>query len=315
LEDNGEIGLEFEKETIELFEQLASEKNPFEFLSRYICPELVGKDFDMIRKATLLLLVTEVDYHCRHRLHELLWGEAGTGKTVFLSWIEKQLQGVKINAEMTSKIGLVGDARGGKITPGLLAEYDGNIVLIDELDKMNAKDQNGLLQAMEEGEYMIVKGRRRVKFRAEIRTIASANEIDKISRPLLDRFDFIFSLSKLPREERAKHTPRLVKNFLGQVEEQEIAVLKAYLEWIQDFEPTITEEDLDKIVEMIQTYILKTHTNIDPISFRNLEHSILRIAYAMAKLEKKNIMTGHIKRAIMFKDKILQNLILGENYG
>jgi len=304
--------MELEEETIELFKQLAEEKKPFEFLSRYLCPELVGEEYDMIRKATLLLLVTEVDIRCRHRLHELLWGSAGTGKTVFLSWIEKNVQGVKINAEMTSKTGLVGDARGNKITPGLLAEYDGNVVCIDELDKMNAKDQNGLLQAMEEGEYMIVKGRKRNKFRAEIRAIASANEIDRITRPLLDRFDFIFSLTKPPREERAKHTPRLVKNFIGQTDEQEIAVLKAYLEWIKDFEPTILEEDLSKVVEMIQMYILKTHTNIDPISFRNLEESILRIAYAMAKLEKRNITTEHIKKSIMFKDKIIQNLILGD---
>ncbi|MBS3748146.1 MAG: AAA family ATPase [Candidatus Thermoplasmatota archaeon] len=299
---------EFDEETIQLFKEL-SEKNPFELLSKYICPELVGEKWRMIRKSTLLLLVTEVDLHCRHRLHELLWGDAGTGKTVMLSWIEKNIQGVKINAEMTSKTGLVGDARGNSITGGLLHQYDSNIVCIDELDKMNARDQNGLLQAMEEGEYMIVKGKKREKFRAEIRAIASANELEKITKPLLDRFDFIFYLEKPSRSNRAEHTPNLVKTFLGKNQEQEINILTSYLEWIKDYEPTVRNEKvLEKIIRLIQLYIHDTHTDIDAISFRNLEHSILRISYALAKLEKNNIETKHVKEAIMFKDKMLQKL-------
>lgn len=302
---------EFDEETNNLFKEL-SKKKPFELLSKYICPALVGEKWNMIRKATLLLLVTEVDLHSRHRLHELLWGAAGTGKTVMLSWIEKNIQGVKINAEMTSKTGLVGDARGNTITGGLLHQYDSNVICIDELDKMNARDQNGLLQAMEEGEYMIVKGKKREKFRAEIRAIASANEIGKITKPLLDRFDFIFYLERPSRNDRAEHTPNLVKNFLGKNTEQEINILTSYLQWIKDFEPTVTDEQvLEKITQLIQMYIRKTHTDIDSISFRNLEHSILRISYALAKLEKSNIETKHVKEAIMFKDKIVQNLIFG----
>jgi len=39
----------------------------------------------------------------------------------------------------------------------------------------------------------------------------------------------------------------------------------------------------------MQTYITDTHTNIDEISRRNLECSILRIAYALAKTRKKAI--------------------------
>lgn len=301
---------QLDKEIEESFVKLAEQHKSFDFLSRFICPHLVGEEYEFVRNATLLLQVSELDSYTRMRLHEILVGPAGTGKTDFLIWFREHMQGIMINAEMTSKTGLVGDARGLNITPGLLADYDGNLVMIDELDKMSGKDQNGLLQAMEEGEYMIVKGNKRRRFRAEIRVIASANELSKITRPLLDRFDFVFNITTPSREERAQHTPRLVKSFIGHTQEQEIAVLKSYLQWIKKFYPTIEENNLNTVVQMIQAYILQTHTNIDEISYRNLEYSILRIAYAMAKLDKNNIKTEYIKRAIMFKDKILSGMIL-----
>ena len=141
------------EETLEeLFEKLAREREPLDFLSQFICPTLIGDIWEYIRKATLLLLATQNDINTtRIRLHTLLVGSPGTGKTVFLSWVQENLGGILISSEHTSKTGLVGDARGHRITPGLLADYDGNIVLPDELDKMSGLDQSGLLQAMEEG--------------------------------------------------------------------------------------------------------------------------------------------------------------------
>ena len=292
------------------FIKLAEQSKSFDFLSRYICPHLVGEEFELVRNATLLLQVTEYDVHTRLRLHELLIGPAGTGKTDFLIWFREHMQGIMINAEMTSKTGLVGDARGGNITPGVLADYDGNLIMIDELDKMTSKDQNGLLQAMEEGEYMIVKGKKRRRFRAEIRIIASANELGKISRPLLDRFDFVFNITIPSREERARYVPRIVKSFFGHTQEQEVAVLKTYLQWIKDYHPIQEKDDDETIEEMITAYIKGTHTDIDEISHRNLEYSILRIATAMAKLDKKNVTAKYTKKAIMFKDKMLNGIVI-----
>ena len=292
----------------QLFEEL-TKNNPLNVLSEFIAPHLIGEEWKDIRKAILLMMATQNDGRQRMRLHTLLWGKAGTGKTELLLALQEIFGGIIVNAEHTSKVGLVGDARGGFINPGLLADYDGNLLLLDETDKMSGKDQAGLLQAMEEGYYTIVKGRHRERFKAEVRVVATANNINKITKPLLDRFDFIFEVKTMPREERAKGVKTIVENFFGNGEKKGIRVLRAYLDWIKDFEPMIEEGDIPVVVEMLKKYILLTKTAIDEVSYRNLELSILRIAYAMAKLEKSNIKPRHIEEAIVFKDRMLKKLV------
>jgi len=291
----------------QLFEEL-TKNNPLEVLSEFIAPHLIGEEWRDIRKAILLMMATQNDGRQRMRLHTLLWGKAGTGKTELLLALQEIFGGIIVNAEHTSKVGLVGDARGG-MTAGLLADYDGNLVLLDELDKMSGKDQAGLLQAMEEGYYTIVKGKHRERFKAEVRVVATANNINKITKPLLDRFDFIFEVRTMPREKRAEGVKTIVENFFGNGEKKGYKVLRAYLNWIGNFEPMIEEGDTPIVVEMLKRYILLTKTAIDEVSYRNLELSILRIAYAMAKLEKSNIKPRHIEEAIVFKDRMLKRLV------
>jgi DNA replicative helicase MCM subunit Mcm2 (Cdc46/Mcm family) len=48
---------------------------------------------------------------------------------------------------------------------------------------------------------------------------------------------------------------------------------------------------------------------MEGISYRNLEFSILRIAYALALLERSKIIKRHINFAIELKDMILKQFI------
>lgn len=229
--------------------------------------------------------------------------------TEFLLWMREHLQGIMINAEFTSKVGLVGDARGNTIKPGLLADYDGNVILVDELDKMPAIDQNGLLQAMEEGQYTIVKGKSRQRFDSEVRVIGCANDLKKIQKPLLDRFDFVLFVRPSKRNERANNVKRIMNTFAGKEETRYVKVIQGYLKWIDGYETTIHDSEEEAINNIIKEYILHTQTKIDSVSYRSLELSILRIAYAMAKLEKRNIGREHVKTAVRVKDQILKNLV------
>jgi len=214
-----------------------------------------------------------------------------------------------INAELASKVGLVGDARGNKITPGLLADCDESVVLADELDKMSSKDQNGLLQAMEEGQYMIIKGKHRERFKAEVRIIATTNSLDKIQKPLLDRFDFVFHVGVTSRVERAKNVSKLTDSFLNAEEEKYTNTIIKFFDWINQYDTKIVFEDKKSIDQLIEEYILHTKTNIKYVSYRSLELSILRIAYAMARLECQNITVTHVNNAIWLKDQILRGLV------
>ena len=67
--------------------------------------------------------VTKDRPNMRMRLHILLWGGPGTGKSEFLNWYQQKMDGVLVNSELTSKTGLVGDARGKSIHPGFMPHF------------------------------------------------------------------------------------------------------------------------------------------------------------------------------------------------
>lgn len=295
------------KMTVEDYFKIISKENPVDFLSKHICPYIVGSQWDMIRKCALLMAVTNDRAHVRMRLHLLLYGEPGSGKTEFLSWWQQKMNGKLINSELTSKIGLVGDARGKTITPGLLSRYSGNVLLVDELDKMKPTDQNGLLQAMEEGSYTITKGKQSQKFQAEVRIMASCNNLSKIQHPLLDRFDFPIHVQRIQRDQRAEFVSDIIDSFMGKGGKDYSAVVRGYIQWARN---NVTEVDASHeglIKDAIKDYILKTDADIEGVSYRSLEFSILRIAYAIALLENSMIKEQHVQEAIEMKDWLLRN--------
>ena len=289
--------------------RIVAKENPLEFFSKHICPYLVGTQWDIIRKCSLLMGVTTDRPNLRMRLHILLCGGPGTGKSEFLGWWQQKMNGVLVNSELTSKTGLVGDARGKTIHPGLLARCNGLVLLVDELDKMSIEDQNGLLQAMEEGKYIITKGKNRQAFKAEVRVIATCNDVNKIQQPLVDRFDFPFKVARISRIKRAEYVSDIIDSFMGKNAKEYSLVVKAYLDWARNAKTRIDPADEPAIKKAIKNYILHTDANIEGVSYRSLEFSILRIAYALALLERRKIIERHINFAIELKDTIFKNFI------
>ena len=289
--------------------RIVAKENPLEFFSKHICPYLVGTQWDIIRKCSLLMGVTTDRPNLRMRLHILLCGGPGTGKSEFLGWWQQKMNGTLVNSELTSKTGLVGDARGKTIHPGLLARCNGSVLLVDELDKMSIEDQNGLLQAMEEGKYVITKGKNRQAFKAEVRVIATCNDVNKIQQPLVDRFDFPFKVARISRIKRAEYVSDIIDGFMGKNAKEYSLVVKAYLDWARNAKTRIDPADEPAIKKAIKNYILHTDANIEGVSYRSLEFSILRIAYALALLERRKIIERHINFAIELKDTIFKNFI------
>jgi Mg-chelatase subunit ChlI len=174
---------------------------------------------------------------------------------------------------------------------------------------MSIKDQNGLLQTMEEGGYVITKGKNRQVFKAEIRVIATCNDLNKIQKPLIDRFDFPFKVQRVSRLQRSEYVSNIIDSFMGKNVNDYSQVVKAYLDWAKTAKTRIDPDDEPAIKKAIKNYILDSDTNIEGMSYRSLEFSILRIAYALALLERSKITESRIKFAIELKDSILKNFI------
>ncbi|KTB49005.1 ATPase family associated with various cellular activities (AAA) [Dehalogenimonas alkenigignens] len=113
-------------------------------------------------------------------VHVLLTGPPALAKTLFLWDIER--------AGGEKAIWLVGSATSKAGLWDLVAEREPGILLIDEIDKMNAADTAALLTMMEGGRLVRAKRGRELNLSNPLRVIAASNRSEKLSPELRSRF-------------------------------------------------------------------------------------------------------------------------------
>ena len=113
-------------------------------------------------------------------VHGLLAGPPALAKTLFLWEIER--------AAGERAVWLVGSATSRAGLWDLVAERRPRILLIDELDKMNATDTAALLSMMESGRLVRAKKGRELDITHLIWVVAATNRLYGLSAELLSRF-------------------------------------------------------------------------------------------------------------------------------
>ena len=113
-------------------------------------------------------------------VHVLLAGPPALAKTLFLWDIER--------AAGEKAIWLVGSATSKAGLWDLVAERQPQILLIDELDKMNAADTAALLSMMEGGRLVRAKMGRELDLSHPLWVVAATNRLNGLSPELLSRF-------------------------------------------------------------------------------------------------------------------------------
>lgn len=279
---------------VERFEKLLADgTDMLEYWNGWINPKIEG--MSSVKKALLLSMASHGDrFGDRGRIHVLMHGDPGGAKSTLMSWIVYQI-GANLCSQRTSKVGLTGDASGEDIVPGALPKSHKGILCIDELDKFAHKDRQGLLESMEEGKVHIDVGKFSVVMDSEVRAIASANRIDDFSPELLDRFDFKFELKAPGGNAEKKIACAIIDHWFETKEGYDGFDLKNYLKWIYDFEPTIPLEVRDKIKLLVCMYL-----DLDECirgSPRKKE-SLMRVAFTIAKLHKRNVCVKDFLTAI-----------------
>ena len=113
-------------------------------------------------------------------VHVLLAGPPALAKTLFLWDIERAVgeKAIWLVGSATSKAGLW----------DLVAERQPQVLLIDELDKMNAADTAALLSMMEGGRLVRAKKGRELDLSHPLWVIAATNRLGGLSPELLSRF-------------------------------------------------------------------------------------------------------------------------------
>jgi len=113
-------------------------------------------------------------------VHVLLAGPPALAKTLFLWYIERACgeKAIWLVGSATSKAGLW----------DLVAERQPRVLLIDELDKMNAADTAALLSMMEGGRLVRAKVGRELDLQNTLWVIAATNRLEMLSPELRSRF-------------------------------------------------------------------------------------------------------------------------------
>ena len=113
-------------------------------------------------------------------VHVLLAGPPALAKTLFL-WDIEQAAGEKT-------VWLVGSATSKAGLWDLVVERQPQVLLIDELDKMNAADTAALLSMMEGGRLVRAKKGRELNLSHPLWVVAATNRLDVLSPELKSRF-------------------------------------------------------------------------------------------------------------------------------
>jgi Holliday junction DNA helicase RuvB len=113
-------------------------------------------------------------------VHVLLAGPPALAKSLFL-WDIERVAGKRA-------LWLVGSATSKAGLWDVVAERQPEILLIDELDKMNAADTAALLSLMEGGRLVRAKRGRELDLRHQLRVVAASNRLSMLSPELRSRF-------------------------------------------------------------------------------------------------------------------------------
>ncbi|AEC52241.1 MCM2/3/5 family DNA replication licensing factor [Pyrococcus sp. NA2] len=227
LEANGVVKLTKDIEDIEisgdeaqLFEEFARAKDFEQRFIDSIAPSIVGMDIEKKVIAWALFSGDDLDTpagHVRKRVHVLLFGDAGTGKSEIIKFAaEIAPKGVWVSGTHSSGVGLTAaiDSMDGKrvLRAGALVIGDRGVVALDELDKMKDEDHDKLLDALEHGRFPFNKGGFHTVLMARAVVLAAANPpggrfdlniktpLEELMRtfdqPLYSRFDVIMPVFK-----------------------------------------------------------------------------------------------------------------------
>lgn len=218
--------VEFEEQDVERIKEIAASDELFETLARAVAPSIYGRHKEKL--AAVLMLFGGVSKNSginrkRGEVHVMFIGDPGTAKSQLLQATrELAPRSVSASGTSSSKVGMTASAQkeeiGGEkqwtLQAGALVLADGGLITIDELDNQRYEDQQGLDEALSEGEIKVDKANVHARLKTRCSALMAANpeqgrfdpfeplrEQFDMPEELLDRCDLIFPFEDEPDQE------------------------------------------------------------------------------------------------------------------
>ena len=255
------------------------------FMSPFICPDVIGHED--VKLGVLCCLASQWDTDdMRQRIHILMKGVKGTGKTMFINYLTRKWGALYLSGE-AKRSSLKGDGRKDDGGVRLLTKYHGGIVCHDEIEGF--KDIDTLRDVLEDGTYTDTRGGKHEVFPAQCRYVAAANDISKVSGPILSRFDLIYSFEVPTVDESIAIVRKKIAgiNFPDTIDD----TIRAYITVSRSIEPVLTaesEEELDAKTEPFVEYF----QSIEEGRSGRWVDSVLRLATSLARLRLSDTITA-----------------------
>ncbi|MBN1645532.1 ATP-binding protein [Candidatus Woesearchaeota archaeon] len=266
---------------------------------KLMAPQIMG--LDEIKDAALLQLF------CRERVHMLLLGDPGTGKTDILRAIDSMAPISSFGlGSGTSKAGLSVTLVGKEVVKGLLPLANDGICCIDELNLMMRKDRASLLNAMEKGFITYDKGSSHIKMDANTKVLATANPVgDRFVRyrletykkqmpfdsALISRFHLLFIIKKADVEQFIKISQNIISSKKLRVNTEDVAFVKKFVEYALEFDVEFPKELENKALDFVRNAKQDEDKFLIDLTPR-IVHGLVALCKASARIELRNKVTN-----------------------
>jgi replicative DNA helicase Mcm len=326
-----------------IIKSLGKNADIYDRLVASFAPHVHGHD--IIKESILLLIVGSTQKiladgaKIRGDINVFLVGDPGTAKSEMLKFCARIApRGLYTSGRGSTAAGLTAAVVRDKIgimmlEAGAVVLGDQGLVCIDEFDKMKPEDRSALHETMEQQSVSIAKGGIVATLNARTSILAAANpmygkydpfknitENVNLPVPLLTRFDLIFVVRDIPSKERdtriARHILNLHRTSGTETKSLiDVDILTKYLTFTKRFDPILTPEAEEKILEYYMTMRNVESEGMITVTPRQLE-GLVRLATARARLLMKTQVEGEdAERAIYLIQSMLQDAGVDVNTG